>query len=243
MIQSSSSNAEACYKGLHCCFRADVTLSNLIEPFHVQSTPAPWRCPDQGISLCANTNSLKLQPHQITQKWALGTWYSWPTLSSVALPSTYKMSISFGCISHSLSRAVKDYIKSSTYVCLDSCNKAMEQSEMEETSLEKMQQGAHACTQSAQENIWGLRGDRRFWCITCIKLPSKWLHLHWRLGPWHFNGPLSPMFVNTQSKRVFGDEIARGYSDKIKKSSQSRRDHTVWILWEVIVYIQDFLHG
>lgn len=172
-----------------------------------------------GIPLCANTSSLKLQPHQITQKWALGTWYSWQTLSFVALPSTYKISIFFGCISHSLSRAVKDYIKSSTYICLDSCNKAMEQSEMEERSLEKMQQGAHVCTAVSPGKYPRSQRRRKVLMHHLHQtFPSRWLHLHWRLGPRHFNGPLSPMFVNTQSKRILGAETARGYSDKIKNS-------------------------
>lgn len=137
---------------------------------------------------------LKLQPQQITQKWALGTWCSWQTFSFVALPSMYKISSSFGCISHALSRGVKGYIKSSTYISLDSCSKVMEQSEMEE----KMQQGAHACTAvSPGKYLRSQRGRKVLMHHLHQTFPSKWLHLHLRLGPWHFNGPLSPVFMNT----------------------------------------------
>lgn len=81
------------------------------------------------------------------QNQASETWCRWPALSFAALPSAHKMlSVSFGWISHSLSRGVKDYIRSLTYFGLNSCSRVMEKSWMEERNLEKVQQGAHACS-------------------------------------------------------------------------------------------------
>lgn len=81
------------------------------------------------------------------QNQASETWCRWPALSFAALPSAHKMlSVSFGWISHSLSRGVKDYIRSLTFFGLNSCSRVMEKSWMEERNLEKAQQGAHACS-------------------------------------------------------------------------------------------------
>jgi len=85
----------------------------------------------------------------------------------------YKISSSSGCISHALSRGVKDYIKSSTYISLDSCSKVMEQSEMEE----KMQQGAHACTAvSPGKYLRSQRGRKVLMHHLHQTFPSKWDH-------------------------------------------------------------------
>lgn len=108
------------------------------------------------------------------QKRASGTWCRWQVLSFAALPRAYKTSASFCWILHSLSRGVTDYIRSLTYVGLNSCSKVIEQSWMKEKNLEKEQQWAHACSLATPgQRLESQRREGDFFYteefITCIK--------------------------------------------------------------------------
>lgn len=164
-----------------------------------------------------------IRPHALqVQKWASGTWCSWLTLSFGALPRADKISASFGWISHSLSRGVKPYIRSLSYVSLDSCSGVMVQSRVEERNLEKMQQGAHTCTAATpgphleSHRKWVVLHPEEF--LTCTKhldpngfaCTEDWDHdilvSLWVLCLW----------IPRKKRALDLSWTARGYSDKVK---------------------------
>lgn len=150
---------------------ADTVLANLPGPF--------WAVPTRGFPSMRTVTRWSYKHSSLHMPWvqkrASGTLCRWRALSFAALPGAYKMlSVSFGWISNSLSRGVKDYIRSLTYIGLNSCSRVMEQSWMEERNLEKAQQWAHACSLATPgQRLESQRRDRELCMQKSLPLASN----------------------------------------------------------------------
>lgn len=95
------------------------------------------------------------------QKQASGTWCRWLALSFLALPRAHEMPVSYSWISHSLPRAVKDDIRSLTYIGWNSCSGVTEGLDGGNKAGEKHSSEHMPAAQPAQGNVWSLREEWR----------------------------------------------------------------------------------
>lgn len=179
------------------------------------------------------------------QKQASGTWCRWHAVSFVALPRAHKiLSVSYSWISHSLSRGVKDYIRSLTYIGLNSCSRVMEGLDGGNKLGKKRNSEHMPAAQPPQANGWNIREEwesfahRKDYHLH-QRFPSKWLCLCWGLELWHFGGLLNPVCEYIEHKRPW---TLLGQPEAIvtnQEPSQSTQPQVAWFSWEVTVRTAD----
>lgn len=171
------------------------------------------------------------------QKQASRTWRRWLAVSFAALPRAHKMPVSYGWISHSLSRAVKDYIRSLTYIGLNSCSRVVEGLDRGNKLGKKRNSENMPAAQPPQGHVWSLREEWESFAHR--RFPSKWLCLPWGMELWLFGGLLSSVCVYVEHKcpwTLLGQPEATVTN---QEPSQSTRAQVAQFSWEVTVYTAD----
>lgn len=154
------------------------------------------------------------------------------------------MPVSYGWISHSLSRAVKDYIRSLTYIGLNSCSRVVEGLDGGNKLGKKRNSKHMPAVQPHQGHVWSLREEWESFAHRRDRhlhqrFPSKWLCLPWGMELWLSGGLLSSVCVYIEHKCP---RTLLGQPEAIvtnQEPPQSTRAQVAQFSWEVTVYTAD----
>lgn len=146
------------HRAVRPCLAKSVSEAKPTRRFSFKKGVICWSCDHSSLHM------------QWVQKQASGTWCRWQAVPFVALPRAHKMlSVSYSWISHSLSRGVKDYIRSLTYIGLNSCSRAMEETNLgKNTKVSTCPQLSHPRAMSGASERSG-RALRTEKITTCTK--------------------------------------------------------------------------